>query len=61
MTVRRRRICWPNPDKVCLEGGCLYCEDGPLTSLDNIRSYASSHGLMKAFMYGLRNLEHRIQ
>lgn len=23
----RRRICWPNPDVVCMQGGCTYCED----------------------------------
>lgn len=61
MTVRRRRICWPNPDEVCLQGGCLYCEDGKLVSLDNIRNYAFSHDLIEAFMYGLGNLSNRIE
>lgn len=23
--VEQRRICWPNPDLTCLEGGCGYC------------------------------------
>lgn len=24
---RGRRICWPDPDATCLEGGCTYCAD----------------------------------
>lgn len=23
----RRKICWPDFDYVCLEGGCGYCQD----------------------------------
>jgi hypothetical protein len=23
--VNERWLCWPDPDKVCLEGGCGYC------------------------------------
>jgi radical SAM superfamily enzyme len=23
----RRRICWPDPDAVCVAGGCTYCND----------------------------------
>jgi hypothetical protein len=22
-----RPVCWPMPDKVCAEGGCIYCVD----------------------------------
>ena len=22
----QRWLCWPNPDKVCIEGGCGYCD-----------------------------------
>jgi len=25
----KRRICWPKFDKVCLQGGCGYCDDHP--------------------------------
>lgn len=24
---RKIRICWPNPDSVCLQGGCIHCAD----------------------------------
>lgn len=23
--IPRRRICWPDPDATCLEGGCVHC------------------------------------
>lgn len=22
------KICWPDPDATCLEGGCIHCESG---------------------------------
>lgn len=39
-----RRICWPNPDATCLEGGCGYCNDSPFRALAVIRKYAESAG-----------------
>lgn len=36
----RRRICWPDPDAVCLQGGCTYCNDSRMRSLNAIRAYA---------------------
>lgn len=34
-----RRICWPNPDATCLEGGCMYCNDYKFRSVDSIWRY----------------------
>lgn len=39
-----RRICWPNPDATCLEGGCGHCDEQPLRSIDKIRRYAERAG-----------------
>lgn len=39
-----RRICWPNPDATCLEGGCGYCNDSPFRAITQIRKYAQSAG-----------------
>ena len=33
-----RRICWPLFDKVCLEGGCSYCNDHPFRKVSTIRN-----------------------
>lgn len=62
----KRRICWPEPDATCLEGGCIYCNDHDFVSLDAIRAYAQNAGVlqnrgsgeqdaMEAFLWGLRN------
>jgi hypothetical protein len=42
-----RRICWPNPDATCLEGGCGYCNDNPFRALTIIRAYAESAGQVR--------------
>lgn len=36
---RARRICWPNPDATCLEGGCTYCADQSFVSGVKIALY----------------------
>lgn len=36
---RGRRICWPNPDATCMEGGCIHCEDQPFVSGAKIAVY----------------------
>jgi hypothetical protein len=54
--ARKRRICWPNPDQVCLQGGCVLCQDEVLVSLDNIRVYAVRKGWLYDYRYGLGNL-----
>ncbi|QOP65418.1 hypothetical protein SEA_ROYALG_87 [Gordonia phage RoyalG] len=39
-----RRICWPNPDAVCLEGGCGYCNMSPYRDIEEIEAYARAAG-----------------
>lgn len=51
----KRRICWPNPDKICLQGGCIYCDDHPFKGEVAIRSYAYSKGWQADFQYGWEN------
>ncbi len=46
MEITKRRICWPNPDATCLEGGCTYCNNSNYHSLNVIRRYAETPGLM---------------
>lgn len=64
--ITRRRICWPNPDATCLEGGCWYCNEAPLRSIKVIRAYAATAGVlpnraigekdaMEAFLYGVEH------
>jgi hypothetical protein len=66
VSIARRRICWPNPDATCLEGGCGYCNGSPFRSVASIRRYAALAGVlpnrgtgqkdaMEAFQYGLAN------
>lgn len=43
----RRRICWPNPDATCLEGGCLYCNDYPYRDIEDIRAWAQHAGTVR--------------
>jgi hypothetical protein len=50
--MKRRRICWPTPDEVCLQGGCLYCNDRPFRTLLQIRVYAREAGYLAAYNYG---------
>jgi hypothetical protein len=67
-TTRGRRICWPDPDATCLEGGCGWCQDNPVRSWSSIADYARTAGQVpnrfggktkdarEAFAYGARNL-----
>jgi hypothetical protein len=32
----QRRICWPNPDCTCLEGGCGYCNEYRFRNVSSI-------------------------
>ncbi len=52
MAVKRRRICWPSPDAVCLQGGCLWCQDHPQRSLKQIYLYARSRNLLASYAIG---------
>lgn len=49
----RRRICWPNFDKVCLQGGCSYCSDNELRTVASIRKAADARGLLADFWEGI--------
>jgi hypothetical protein len=43
--VKQRRICWPNPDATCLEGGCIYCGlDGRWVNFGTIAAWAREAG-----------------
>jgi hypothetical protein len=64
--IVRRRICWPNPDATCLEGGCSYCDAWDFRSIREIREYAAGAGTVpnrgngeqlasEAFQRGLDN------
>ena len=44
MSYDKIRICWPNPDATCLEGGCIYCSDARPRSLAVIELWAESAG-----------------
>lgn len=48
-------ICYPNPDIVCLEGGCTHCDDsGTWWMLEALQAYAyeRDHHHLKAYWYG---------
>lgn len=50
------RICWPEPDQVCLQGGCIHCQD----SITVIRAlvvsgFAQAKGWGEDFAYGLQH------
>jgi hypothetical protein len=50
--ITYRRICWPTPDGVCLEGGCLACNDNPYRHLAGILDYARTHDLITSYNIG---------
>ena len=38
------KICWPNPDATCLEGGCVHCQDGKEKSVEQVERWAAKAG-----------------
>lgn len=38
----KRLICWPDPDKVCLEGGCVHCNIGEIKTLVECIEYSKA-------------------
>jgi hypothetical protein len=54
--VEMRKICWPKPDAVCMQGGCGYCNDYPYRGLGTIERYARENGLIKDFRWGESHL-----
>lgn len=54
MMNRVRNICWPRPDDVCMEGGCIHCRDSrTVRNHDQLRAYAVRHGLLSRFVQSL--------
>lgn len=51
----KRRICWPYPDAVCLQGGCGYCNLSPFRSVGTLYAYARERNLLDALDYGISN------
>lgn len=43
MLITHRRICWPDPDALCLKGGCLSCAHGPWKRISTVKRYARRH------------------
>lgn len=41
------RICWPNPDATCLEGGCGYCRVKRPRSLASVEKWAETAGQVR--------------
>jgi len=39
MPARAWRICWPDPDATCLEGGCVHCDGCPPRPVREILAY----------------------
>lgn len=51
-----KKICWPNPDVVCLQGGCVHCSYGEWVKVTTILAYAKKdEALYKAYLEGTRN------
>lgn len=62
--IIKRRICWPNPDAVCLEGGCIYCRDEAFQKITDIKKYCKNYdetcgeyrdSYVEALNYGLEH------
>lgn len=51
----KRRICWPEFDTVCLEGGCGYCGDHPYRTEAQIRARLATARQLRALDYGKGN------
>lgn len=54
------RLCWPNPDWCCLEGGCGYCSGGrekdhKWKTAQQWQAYAEKKGLLQNWSYGCRS------
>lgn len=48
------RICWPNPDSVCIQGGCLWCQDAKVkTEVKRVELYVDRKGWELDWSIGL--------
>ena len=71
--MTKRRICWPNPDATCLEGGCGYCNANSFKSHNTIEKYIAANPLLfnrsgktaavswEAWTYGIANRFFNVQ
>ena len=50
--ITHRRICWPDPDATCLNGGCGYCNHYPFKSVKELRKWAEGKELHHRFTEG---------
>lgn len=51
-----RRICWPDPDEMCLMGGCIHCRDHPIKGNRQIWAFVKDRpNLIPHYQYGLDN------
>lgn len=65
VTIWQRRICWPDFDATCLEGGCGYCNTNRFRDVAAIeravkrglgsRGNGTDADLEKAFKWGVRH------
>lgn len=55
MTTEQRRICWPDPDATCLEGGCGFCNYEPFRDVKQIERYAQRAGVLPNRAAGQRS------
>lgn len=56
--AEQRRICWPNPDAVCLQGGCGYCNTYRFRNVTSIEKWVDKQHrpeLTESFQYGQTN------
>lgn len=67
--IQEIRLCWPNPDWCCLQGGCGYCsrgleKDHMWKTPEQWHKYAIKTDLEKDWQYGYEfgwiNCEHRL-
>ena len=42
--ITHRKICWPDPDATCLNGGCGWCNEYPYRSMRTIMRFAKQAG-----------------
>jgi hypothetical protein len=48
------RICWPDPDKVCIQGGCLWCQDAEAkTEVKRVEILVEKKGWERDWSIGL--------
>lgn len=54
--LEARRICWPDFDRVCAQGGCSYCRDESYRPFRVCLVRARELGLEREFLWSWENL-----